>query len=517
MELTVPMLEPRSRARGRSFVVAVVAAVIALVGTLGLEPVPCAEIARDGHDLPNIVIIYADDLGYGDLGCFGAREISTPRIDRLAREGVRLTNFYVAQAVCGASRAALLTGCYPNRIGLPGAPDHRARHGIHRDETTIAELLKPLGYATAVVGKWHLGHHEQFLPLEHGFDEYFGLPYSNDMWPKHPTAAPGAYPDLPLIDGKRIVETNPDQSLLTRRYTERAVDFIDRQRDRPFFLYVAHSMPHVPLFSSPPYRGRSKSGIYGDVVEEIDASVGAILDALERNDLTRRTLVLFTSDNGPWLSYGTHAGSAGALREGKGTTWEGGVRVPAVARLPGRIPAGSVSSEPMMTIDLLPTIAGLTRAKLPSLAFDGVDVLPWLTGAAGDRRAHEALWFYYENDQLQALRSGPWKLHFPHAYRTLAGQPGGKDGRPAPYSAAKTGLELYHLENDPGETKDLAATEADVVRMLEALAERARGELGDSLTGRIGTGVRSPGRLAEPGGTPDDARRPERKNEGSSR
>ena len=302
--------------------------------------------SADKTSVPNIVLILADDQGYGDVGCFGGKGFATPNLDRLAREGCRFTNFHVAQAVCSASRAALLTGCYPNRIGIHGALGPSARHGIHDEETTIAEVLKQKGYATGMAGKWHLGHHPQFLPVRHGFDEYFGLPYSNDMWPYHPEAKPGTYPPLPLIEGDKVIdaEITPDeQRNLTTWYTERAVKFIERNKDRPFFFYLAHSMPHVPLFVSDKFQGKSQQGLYGDVMMEIDWSVGEVLKTLDKHNLTDNTLVIFTCDNGPWLSYGNHAGSAGPLREGKGTAWEGGTRVPCIMRLPGKIPAGTTS------------------------------------------------------------------------------------------------------------------------------------------------------------------------------
>ena len=273
---------------------------------------------------PNIVIIYADDLGYGDLGCYGAKAHTTPNLDRMAAEGIRFTDFYVAQAVCSASRTALLTGCYPNRVGILGALGPQTRFGIADSEQTIASVLKPQGYATAIYGKWHLGHYPKFLPTRHGFDEYFGLPYSNDMWPNHPTVK--NFPPLPLIENEQTTETNPDQSQLTTWYTEHAVKFIERNKERPFFLYVPHNMPHVPLFVSDKFRGKASDGLYGDVIEEIDWSVGQILAAIGANGLEDRTLVMFASDNGPWLSYGNHGGSAGQLREGKGTSFEGGVR-----------------------------------------------------------------------------------------------------------------------------------------------------------------------------------------------
>lgn len=445
---------------------------------------------------PNLVVISADDLGYGDLGVYGAREWETPHLDRLAQEGIRLTRFYVAQPVCTASRVALLTGCYPSRVGLHGALGPNARIGIHTNEVTLAELLKSRGYATAIFGKWHLGHHPEFLPTRHGFDEYFGLPYSNDMWPKHPEAKPGTYPPLPLIEGERVVQTMPDQTQLTTWYTERAVRFIERNRERPFFLYVAHNMPHVPLHASDKFKGRSRQGLYGDVIMELDWSVGEILAALRRHGLEGRTLVIFTSDNGPWLSYGNHAGSAGPLREGKGTCWEGGVRVPFLARWPGKIPAGAVCTQPAMTLDLLPTVARLLDVPLPAHPIDGLDIWPLLAGQPGARNPHPAYYFYFGNNELQALTSGRWKLILPHAYRTLAGQPPGRDGRPAKYQQRKVERpELYDLEADIGETTDLAARHPDVVDRLLTLAQQARQELGDSLTKHPGRGVRPPGRL----------------------
>jgi arylsulfatase A-like enzyme len=440
---------------------------------------------------PNIVLVYADDLGYGDVGAYGAKRIRTPHIDRLAREGVRFTDFYVAQAVCSASRAALLTGAYPNRIGILGALFPTSTNGIADGETTLAELLKGRGYATAIYGKWHLGHLPPFLPTRHGFDDYLGLPYSNDMWPSHPDK--GRFPPLPLYSKGAVLTLNPDQSQLTGEYTRRAVAFIEANRERPFFLYLPHTMPHVPIFASARFRGRSRQGLYGDVVEEIDDSVGQLLATLRRLGLERDTLVIFASDNGPWLSYGDHAGSAGPLREGKGTAFEGGVRVPFVARWPGRIPAGRLQSEPAMTIDVLPTIARLTGAPLPTLPIDGLDISPLLLGEPGTRSPHEAFYFYY-GTELRALRGGRYKLVLPHRSDTLEGPPG-QGGLPGKYVKADVPLALYDLVADVGETTDVAALHPDVVARLQALAERARDDLGDSLTERTGRGVREPGRV----------------------
>jgi arylsulfatase len=453
--------------------------------------------------LPNIVIIFTDDQGYADVGVFGAKGFKTPNLDRLAREGVKFTNFHVAQPVCSASRAALLTGCYPNRIGIHGALGPLAKHGINDGEMTLAELLKQKGYATGMAGKWHLGRPAQFLPVHHGFDEYFGLPYSNDMWPSHPEAKRGTYPPLPLIEGDQVIDsevTPAEQANLTTWYTERAVKFIERNKERPFFFYLAHSMPHVPLHVSDKFKGKSKQGLYGDVIMEIDWSVGEVLKALKQHNLEDDTLVIFTSDNGPWLSYGNHAGSAAPLREGKGTCWEGGTREPCIMRWPGKIPHGKTSDAMLMTIDLLPTIAKLTGAELPKHKIDGLDVWPLIAGEKGAKNPHAAYFFYYHQSQLHAVMSGDgrWKLYLPHEFRTLAGRPGGRDGIPAKYEQIKIETpELYDLKNDVSETKNVAAANPEIVQRLLALAEQARADLGDALTNRKGSGVREPGRVAE--------------------
>jgi arylsulfatase A len=450
--------------------------------------------ANEGSDRPpNFVVIFIDDMGYADVGCFGAEGYETPNIDRMAAEGVRFTDFYAAAASCTPSRAALMTGCYPQRVGLPNVLGPNSKIGLSDKETTIAGMLKPQGYATACYGKWHLGHLPQFLPTRHGFDEYFGLPYSNDMWPKHPEN-PQAYPDLPLVEGERVVAYDPDQTQLTTWYTERAVRFIERNRDRPFFLYVPHSMVHVPLFVSDKFKGKSKQGLFGDVVMEIDWSVGEILSALKRLGLDKNTMVLFTSDNGPWLSYGEHAGSAKPLREGKGTTFDGGQREPTIAWWPGRIPGGRVCREPLSTMDVLPTIAGLAGAKLPSHKIDGKDIWPVIAGRSGAKSPHEAF-FYYQGWTLEAIRSGKWKLHFPHGYRTLAGRPGGTGGIPAKYEQARTELVLYDLENDLGEQHNVADQHPDVVKRLEQLTDTMRQDLGDAAKKMEGTGRRPSGKV----------------------
>ncbi|MEO1992462.1 MAG: sulfatase-like hydrolase/transferase [Pirellulales bacterium] len=461
----------------------------------------------------NVVIIFADDMGYGDPACFGGKYAATPHIDRLAREGIRMTDFHVAQPVCSASRAALLTGCYPNRLGIHGALGPKNTHGLAASETTLAELLKERGYQTGMVGKWHLGHHAQFLPTHHGFDEYFGLPYSNDMWPHHPQAKPGTYPPLPLVENDKIIDsevTPEDQETLTKRYTRRAVRFIEKAgtntNGQPFFLYLAHSMPHVPLFASEDFQGKNPGGLYGDVISEIDASVGAVMKALEKTGHLDDTLIVFTSDNGPWLSYGNHAGTSGPLREGKGTTFEGGVRVPFVARLPGRIPAGTVSDEPLMTIDILPSIARLTgkplaedgkgSCRLHGKRIDGHDRLDILFGKTRQPSDTDVYLFYYKVNELQAVREGQWKLFFPHSYRTMKGQTLGKDGIPGRYNQEKLKQTLFNLKKDPSETQDVSEDHPDIVMRLEHIAERARLDLGDKLKGQKGNSVREPDRIS---------------------
>jgi arylsulfatase A len=447
---------------------------------------------RASADKPNFVIIFCDDVGYADVGVFGAKGYETPNLDRMAAEGMKFTDFYVAAPSCTPSRAALMTGCYPQRVSLPNVIGPSAKIGINSVEQTIAEVLKSLGYATACYGKWHLGHHPKFLPTRHGFDDYFGLPYSNDMWPQHPTNK--TFPDLPLIEGERIIEYNPDQTQLTTWYTERAVRFIEKNKDQPFFLYLPHSMAHVPLFVSNKFKGKSEQGLYGDVMMEIDWSAGQILSTLKRLGIDKKTLVIFSSDNGPWLSYGDHAGSAEPLREGKGTTFDGGQCEPTIMRWPGKIPAGSVCSEPASTMDILPTIAKLTGAKLPTHRIDGKNIWPLISGRRRAKSPHEAF-FYYRGFELEAVRSGKWKLHLPHGYRTLAGRKGGIGGQPVKYEQAKIGLALFDLEKDVGEQHDVSAEHPDVVRRLLALAEQMREDLGDSAKKMTGKNRRPPGRI----------------------
>lgn len=444
---------------------------------------------------PNVIIMFVDDLGYSDIGVYGSPDYATPNLDRMAAEGVHFTDFYVSQAVCSASRASLLTGSYANRIGIHGALGPGNSHGIHEDEVTLGELFKTQGYATATYGKWHLGHHPQFLPMEHGFDDYYGIPYSNDMWPFHPES-PDSWRDLPTIEGDSIVGFNTDQSHFTTDFTLRSTEFIRAQAsvERPFFLYIAHPMPHVPLFVSEERLGASGAGLYGDVIHEIDWSMGQIMQTLKELGIDDHTLVLFASDNGPWLSYGNHAGDASPLREGKGTAWEGGVRVPFIAHWPGTLPEGLAVTTPAMTIDLFPTLAHLIDAQLPEHPIDGQNIWPLLSGET-TVSPQKAYFFWYHQNELHAVRSDRWKLYFPHRYRTMIGQAPGADGIPGRYTHLNSGLELYDLVTDVQETQDVSENHPEVVEQLSVLADSMREVLGDRLHNVEGTQIRQPGQI----------------------
>jgi arylsulfatase A len=466
--------------------------IIALLFTI----VPLSASAKAAEPAqPNIIVLFADDLGYGDLGCFGAKGYSTPNLDRMADDGMKFTSFYVAAPGCAPSRAALLTGCYPPRVRATGIGSPFVRTGLHPDEVTLAEMLKQAGYRTACIGKWHQGWAHQFLPMQQGFDGFYGLPYSHDMSPLHATR-PEQYPPLPLMRGNDILRLNPNPARLTTDYTGSAVRFIQENRDQPFFLYLCYSLPHVPLHVSEKYRGKTERGLYGDVVTEIDWSVGEITAALKKFDVYDNTLVIFTSDNGPWLVYGDHGGSAGPLREGKGTTFEGGMREPCVMRWPAKIPAGQVCDEIAGTIDFMPTFAAIAQGELPTnRILDGKDISPLIEGRPNATTPHEAFYYYYR-DELQAVRSGRWKLHFPHSYRSGTGK-NPSHGKPVPYTHPRIGLSLFDLQDDIGETANVANDNPQVVAELTRLAVKMRRTLGDKATGHSGAERREVGRMTQ--------------------
>jgi arylsulfatase A-like enzyme len=453
---------------------------------------PAAARAADAPKPTNVVLFFCDDMGWGDLGCYGSKTNPTPNIDALASRGVRFTDFYATQAVCTASRAGLLTGCYSNRVGLLGALGPQARIGLNPDEFTLPRAAKQAGLATAIFGKWHLGHHPRFLPTSQGFDHWLGVPYSHDMWPRHPEN-PKAYPDLPLMQGPKTLRLNPEPGELVKLLTERAVAFVNQSAAKPFFLYMPLPLPHVPLGVSKDFAGKTGKGMYADVIAEIDWSVGQVLSALQRAGVADNTLVIFSSDNGPWTTYGDHSGSSGGLREAKGTSFEGGVRIPFIAAGPG-LPRGHVCREPAMTIDLLPTLAKLWNVNLPAdRIIDGKDITPLLRADPAARSPHEALYFYW-NNHLQAVRMGKWKLHFPHDYRMEPAQRA-TGGTPTKARAGKIPLSLFDLEADPGEATDVSAQHPQVVDKIKQLADAMRQQLGDSATRQKGAQVREPGRL----------------------
>ena len=435
----------------------------------------CSDNKTKLNKLPNIIIIFTDDQGYADLGSSGAKGFSTPNLDKMAEEGMKFTNFYSASSVCSPSRAALLTGSYPVRVGVPVVLSPVSPTGLDSSEVTIAEILKKLDYSTACVGKWHLGDHPTMMPTNQGFDEYFGIPYSNDMWPwrndyRMEKPRTDEYPDLPLYLNQNVSELNPDQNKITQRYTEYAVNFIEKNKGKPFFLYFPHSMPHVPLGVSEEFESKTEYGRYGDVIEEIDWSVGEILKTLKKNNLDENTLVIFTSDNGPWLPYGNHAGKAFPLREGKSTTFEGGMRVPCIMRWPDKITSRSVNHNITTTMDILPTIAKLTGGKIPEdRVIDGMDIWPIMSGQIKEYAKQRTL-FYHQQNNLQAVRNGQWKLHFPHQYRHQGDTPG-EDGKPAGQFDAAIDLSLFNLDEDIGENNNIAEKHPNIVKRLTELAD----------------------------------------------
>ena len=425
---------------------------------------------------PNIVFILTDDLAYADLSSYGSEFIETPNLDKMAEEGVKMTSYYAAQAVCSASRAAILTGCYPNRLGISGAFGPKSKRGINPEELLLSEMLKENNYKTGIFGKWHLGDAEKFLPTNHGFDEFYGILFSNDMWKFHPER-PQDYPDdLMLYRNETPIQSIIDQSDLTKDITDESIRFIEENKDNQFFLYIAHPQPHVPLFASKDFNGSTGNGLFADVISEIDFSVGRVIEALEKHNLTENTIVVFTSDNGPWLSYGDHAGSSGIYREGKGTAWEGGQRVPCIIKYPKEINAKTIIDEPVMGIDWMPTFSHITGSKLSTNKIDGKNIWPVLT---------------------QKENKSPHKeLYFPRSYRTLNGKPGGKDGVPVKYenNIVKSN-ELYNLKEDPSETTNIYSEYIEKAKELEKMGENARQELGDALTFRVGSGVRKIGSI----------------------
>lgn len=425
---------------------------------------------------PNIILIYMDDMGYGDLGCFGSKKNRTPYLDRMATQGSKFTDFYVTSGVCTPSRSSLMTGCYPRRLNLHVDENNKwvlfpgARKGLNPKETTIAEMLKARGYATTCIGKWHLGDHPDFLPTKHGFDSYFGIPYSNDMGRKKIP--------LPLMRDEVVIEAPVKQASLTQRYTEEAISFITKNKKKPFFLYLPHTSVHLPLFPGEAFKGKSQNGKYGDWIEEVDSSTGQILKALKELGLEENTLVIFTSDNG---SNGRNGGSNAPLKGTKGSTHEGGMRVPCIMRWIGKIPAGSTCSQLASTLDLLPTFTSLSGGSLPKdRKIDGLNITDLILNKDGVKTPRNSF-FYYHTSQLQAVRSGNWKLVLPQRIR-FDGWSGKKDNSP---------LQLFDLKADIGETTDLSDKHPEMVERLRKLANEAEAELGDGP--KKGSGQREAG------------------------
>ena len=491
--------------------------VLLIAGIVGclIWPLGVFPAVADDTRPPNIVLIFMDDMGYGDVNPVTTTPYKTPNLDQLALRGRVFEQFVVPSAVCSASRASLLTGCLNRRVSVSGAYGPKSDRGLNPDETTLAEVCRSAGYATACFGKWHLGHHPKFLPTNQGFDHFYGIPYSNDMWPLHPAAvakrrsdpdAESLYPSLPMIRSTpgnvAIVndDVSPDdQRQMTGELTRRGVRFIQDNVDRPFFLYLPYPMVHVPLYASAEFDGKSGLGLFADVMLEIDHSVGQIVGAIDGANLAEQTLIIFTSDNGPWLSYGTHAGSAGPLREGKGTMFEGGVREPTIMRWTGRIPPATRTRTLCSSIDLLPTIARWIGAELPDRKIDGLDIAPVvLNEPVPPELADRVLPGYFAGGQLQTIRDQQFKLVFDHRYRTLAGKPGGDFGRPVAYRHRQSGRCLYDLASDPAESNNVIQSHPDVAERLSAAADRYRSELGDKLRGVVGNQVRPSGAM-QPG------------------
>ncbi|MEM9110266.1 MAG: sulfatase [Planctomycetota bacterium] len=417
--------------------------------------------AQQSPGKPNVVIFFTDDQGYGDLSCFGNPTIHTPHLDQMAAQGMKLTQFYVASPVCSPSRAALLTGSYPKRIGMHKHvifPQYD--YGMHPDEHTIADMLQAEGYATGMFGKWHLGHRRGLLPTDQGFDTWYGIPYSNDMSTYHRNEKTGYKYNLPLMRDDEVLEWEPDQHVFTKNATEKAVKFIETNKDKPFFVYIPHAMPHIPIYASKEFEGKSKRGLYGDVIEEIDWSVGQVIETLKKLGLDENTLVMFATDNGPWEPFKQYGGSAGPLRGAKGSNWEGGQRVPCIIRWPAEVPAGSVCMELTRSIDILPTLAEITGGKLSDNTIDGGSIKGLLTGRDGATSASDTFIYYSARGELNGIRKGPWKLLF--------------NGREAKEAG---GTALFHLEIDISEKWNVAKNKPELVEELKALAIRLDNEI----------------------------------------
>jgi arylsulfatase len=461
----------------------------------------CVNVSAQKRERPNVIIIYMDDMGYGDIEPYGMTGVSTDNFNRVAKEGTRFTHFNVAQAVCTTSRAALLTGTYPNRLGLAGALLPGSREALNPQEETIASLLKDAGYKTAMLGKWHLGNKPPYSPIHYGFDSFYGIPYSHDIWPidyngnriTDTSNLRGGWPALPVYEDDVVVDsilTLQGQSRLTTAFTERAVAFIKENRKNPFFLYLAHPMPHVPLAASDKFRGKSEIGLFGDVIMELDWSLGEVLKALDKEKIADNTILIVTSDNGPWLNFGDNAGSSGGFKEGKSTSWEGGTRVPMLVRWPGKVETAGINSHLMTNMDLLPTIAAATGAPLPKKKIDGLNFLPnWLGKAKEGPR--DVFYYYFGKNNLEAIRYKNWKLVLPHPSGTYAALHG-KEGTPGKIERVQVPMALYNLSHDPAEAYDVQELYPEVVAKIMTLAEEARRDLGDDLTNRVGKNVRKP-------------------------
>ncbi|HLF46535.1 MAG TPA: sulfatase [Chitinophagaceae bacterium] len=452
--------------------------------------------AQKTDRLPNIVIIYIDDMGYGDISPYNKEITYTPSFAWLAQNGLMFTDFYVSQAVCSASRTSLLTGCYSNRLGIHGALFPDSKVGLNPDETTIADMLKAKGYATKAIGKWHLGYQPQFLPTRQGFDEYYGIPYSNDMWYKNSSGR--KFPPLPLIENETTIDTISEQSWFTQRFTEKAVDFISAYKSKPFFLYLAHPMPHIPIYVSEKFKGKSGKGLYADVIMELDWSVGEIINTLKKYKLEKNTLLIVASDNGPWLPFGNHAGVTNGLRESKGTSWDGGVRVPCLMYWKGKLKKNVKVNMPLMMIDILPTIASLVNAPLPEKKIDGINIWSYIEKPNQVKDFDRPLFIYYNTNELQAMRWKNWKLYFPHTYNSMEGIMPGKEGKRVQAKAVKLeAMELYDLSKDEGEKINLTSQFPEIVNKMNAMADEIRKKIGDSLKNIKGTENREPGRVTD--------------------